>query len=1249
MSIQKYPYELSIWEEHLDDNGIKREKRLATIGSSDMTYGGKATGIELKREIKGTNTLTFKMPSKFFDSEKGEYVKNEFIDMLYNEQKVKLFYKDSWLEFYVKQISEEKNFKSIMKTFTCEDSFIDELSRTGYGITFDEELYNNVDELGVFMNTILEDSVWDYKPELNTGDFTEFTEERFYKIPLSQFGGSIKAYPINLKIEGNSFNPESEYYKKVFKRDGNFDSKKESTLENIFTGKERQLELGDDLSREKEIFWDNYYKDNGFKLLDDNKMVELSGDYIYVPYDDLSFIYGNVYTNAYKATEEPALYGDYRIDKKNKRYALQPKSKNPTDLIQFIFFKDGEKILIDESGTVFNNNCHYVIKISQWNEILEKQLKNKNTLIYWATSSIPEESKLTTKYKLETDGDTTYSIEVKPDTRTVDDFCWYPVYYDGYMEELGDTEVYAARKLSITDRTEFNLNSEIYCTVYNNKAEEYENIYSEKEINDIIKTDVGKDLRVCSKDDTRIVLPTLAKNLVQNAEKITKETGWEALTQNDTSEYNTGSYANLLEVSVKTTNNSTEEITGETYDENISDFYLEILSPNIVKGNDMDLEGTVSSDYCLNFGLSANEINIEKDKVYAIRISTGNWTIESYTITFRSGADEVHKSTEEEKNLYENALKSYNDFLLSCDLGFLTTESTEDDFKNYLVEKIKEHDSNIENLYSKWQNCNDAADYNYLIYRTYTNEKKDIPKEKQNLYTELASNAADSWFSSSVIENKIFTKDYNVDLDKIIIGQGSVDINGNYTLSGVTTRRDTDKFISFADIFEDMHKLTFVPFGDKNNSDTPLTTTLHYKKKDNLWTWDEVENPDAEVPDNAYLLFKAKANITTPYVGIRSDSEPMTVEIGDTKAINYGETDYSGVKLELWSESDDKNSYLVDGAEIKIYKVDNKNFSDRFLEAVGWKLEDSSGGSGQGDNDGSIKAKGIDVSESQGNIDWKKVKQSGKVDFAIIRAGYGKNTVDEKFNDNTLGCSQNGIPYGFYWYSYAKNEDDAVAEAKKCIETIKDKNPVYPIFYDVEESSNVNYINELSVAFCEYMKSQGYNCGIYSFATALESILSNENKEKYPIWAAEFGTNGKLSVYTGKHVMFQYSCTGRVDGITGNVDLDYCYETYKKSTTKTQSVYQLVLFEDGAETPTETETETYDYTLQDGDLLTEAKPAWKGTTSSVDPLFFNALLPKNNDNKSMAYALFINDYYYGIFWLEQESKKEEETTGGESK
>lgn len=140
--------------------------------------------------------------------------------------------------------------------------------------------------------------------------------------------------------------------------------------------------------------------------------------------------------------------------------------------------------------------------------------------------------------------------------------------------------------------------------------------------------------------------------------------------------------------------------------------------------------------------------------------------------------------------------------------------------------------------------------------------------------------------------------------------------------------------------------------------------------------------------------------------------------------------------------------------------------------------------------------------------------------------------------------------------------------------------------------------------------------------------------------------------------MFQYSCTGRIDGITGNVDLDYCYETYKKSTTTKAQSQQLMLFaasdnnEKEDEDKKDENTETYDYTLNDGDLLTDAKPVWKGTTSSIDPLFFNVMLPKNNDTKSMAYALFINDYYYGIFWLEQTKKetedKDEEESGGES-
>jgi hypothetical protein len=71
-----------------------------------------------------------------------------------------------------------------MYNYECEDSFINELSRTGYEIEFADELNNSVAEVGDFMEEILDDSVWDYTPEHNIGDFTEFKEQRFYRIPL---------------------------------------------------------------------------------------------------------------------------------------------------------------------------------------------------------------------------------------------------------------------------------------------------------------------------------------------------------------------------------------------------------------------------------------------------------------------------------------------------------------------------------------------------------------------------------------------------------------------------------------------------------------------------------------------------------------------------------------------------------------------------------------------------------------------------------------------------------------------------------------------------------------------------------------------------------------------------------------------------------------------------------------------------------------------------------------------------------
>ena len=120
MSILKPIYELSVWKEVLNtENGTKTEVKEAIIGADDMSALGRATNIQLKRELKGTNTLTFQMPSKFFDSQKGKYVHNDLVDYVFNERKIKLKFNDEWYEFYVKKIDEKKNFKSIMYNYTC--------------------------------------------------------------------------------------------------------------------------------------------------------------------------------------------------------------------------------------------------------------------------------------------------------------------------------------------------------------------------------------------------------------------------------------------------------------------------------------------------------------------------------------------------------------------------------------------------------------------------------------------------------------------------------------------------------------------------------------------------------------------------------------------------------------------------------------------------------------------------------------------------------------------------------------------------------------------------------------------------------------------------------------------------------------------------------------------------------------------------------------------------------------------------
>lgn len=656
MAILKKEYELSVWTEEMDSSGKKTEKKGIIIGGNTMNYLGRATGIKLKREIKGTNTLTFQMPSKFFDNEKGEFVKNEFTDYLFNEAKIKLHFMDMWFEFVVKKITEEKRYKAILYNYECEDSFIDELSRTGYEIHFQEEFYNNVDELGNFMEITLEDSIWDYRPDLNNGDFTEFSEQRFYKIPLVLLGGKITGHPIELDVEDSDIvNTEwgikgKDENDKPIPKDWVDKDYKRVELQNLYTKEKRNLQYGDDLAREQRLFYDPYKgehktnPDNGRALLNAKEVtIEDSNGFIYVPYTDLSYVYGNFVADSYKSTSVPAFYGNYENNKgKKKYYALQPKSANPYDLIQFIYFTDKDEIKIDEAGTIMNMNCHYVIKVEDWNNLVTKALGEdaKNSHLYWQvdTSTFQEQDDknfFSGTYEYSNDGDLYYTKNVMPETSLTDDFNWTPVYADGYLDKIGNEEVFAARKISITDRTELNKKYESYVTVYNNKSSEYDGKYSEEDFNSTTETpDAAKGYRVCSAQDTRIVLPTLAKNLVENGTKITDENGWESKTQKSETEYNTASYENLLNVEARNVSSlgktdeeiaqeeSTAEVTGQEEDESVSDFYLQVTSPYISRCTDLDAEGQISEDVLLNFGLTSQEKKIEKDKTYAIRLVT---------------------------------------------------------------------------------------------------------------------------------------------------------------------------------------------------------------------------------------------------------------------------------------------------------------------------------------------------------------------------------------------------------------------------------------------------------------------------------------------------------------------------------------------------------------------------------------------------------------------------------------------------
>lgn len=207
-----------------------------------------------------------------------------------------------------------------------------------------------------------------------------------------------------------------------------------------------------------------------------------------------------------------------------------------------------------------------------------------------------------------------------------------------------------------------------------------------------------------------------------------------------------------------------------------------------------------------------------------------------------------------------------------------------------------------------------------------------------------------------------------------------------------------------------------------------------------------------------------------------------------------------------------------------------------------------------------ISAAGIDVSYHQGTIYWDNVKDAG-IEFAMLRAGYraygkaGEVLPDKRFDEYAQGALAAGLDIGAYFFSQAITPEEAREEAKFLIERVKKYDITYPLVYDWEEITtdtartdglSGEIITQCALAFCEEIAAAGYTPLIY--ANIKDSIFRYDLSQltDYEFWLAEYDSDVPSYIYDFR--MWQYSCTGIIDGISTYVDLNICYKPYKKTT-----------------------------------------------------------------------------------------------------
>ncbi len=200
--------------------------------------------------------------------------------------------------------------------------------------------------------------------------------------------------------------------------------------------------------------------------------------------------------------------------------------------------------------------------------------------------------------------------------------------------------------------------------------------------------------------------------------------------------------------------------------------------------------------------------------------------------------------------------------------------------------------------------------------------------------------------------------------------------------------------------------------------------------------------------------------------------------------------------------------------------------------------------------------KGVDLSKYNGTVDFNKLKEAG-IGFAMLRLGSrgygtGKIALDEKFVEYAQNAQLSGIQIGAYFYSQAINETEAMEEANYIVGAVSGFNVKYPIAIDIErvegdDARTDKLTNEertkIVKTFCDAVKGYGYKPIIYASKEMLVADLDLKELADYDVWLSD---DKMPTDYPYRFSMWQFDKKGRIDGITGDIDLDISFLDYEK-------------------------------------------------------------------------------------------------------